>query len=159
MGTGMSLVMTDVGSWIGLTDGLVPGIIIGVAGLAMAVLIWPIRKGILAARNTDRNDLTLVDHVIIVDGASGIGEHASESVIHTLCDILFFGEIDFIFLIYRIIIPQFSAFGKRIGTGFVFVTKNSRFLHFLCIAILYKVIGSCYNGRTYHSIDPNEVFP
>lgn len=50
MGTGMSLVMTDVGSWIGLTDGLVPGIIIGVAGLAMAVLIWPIRKGILAAR-------------------------------------------------------------------------------------------------------------
>ena len=81
-------------------------------------------------RNTDRNDLTLVDHVIIVDGASGIGEHASESVIHTLSDILFFGEIDFIFLIYRIIIPQFSAFGKRIGTGFVFVTKISQFFHF-----------------------------
>ena len=50
MGAGMSLVMTDVGAVIGITAALVPGIAIGVAGLGMALLTYPMYKGILASR-------------------------------------------------------------------------------------------------------------
>ncbi len=50
MGSGMSLVMTDIGAALGLAEPLVPGIIIGIAGLSMAILNYPIFKGILSAR-------------------------------------------------------------------------------------------------------------
>ena len=50
MGAGMSLVMTDIGATIGITSALVPGIAIGVVGLGMALLTYPIYKGILNAR-------------------------------------------------------------------------------------------------------------
>ena len=50
MGAGMSLVMTDIGAVIGITSALVPGIAIGVVGLGMALLTYPIYKGILNSR-------------------------------------------------------------------------------------------------------------
>jgi hypothetical protein len=50
MGAGMSLVMTDIGAIIGITSALVPGIAIGVVGLGMALLTYPIYKGILNSR-------------------------------------------------------------------------------------------------------------
>ena len=50
MGAGMSLVMTDIGAFIGIKSALVPGIVIGVVGLGMALLTYPIYKGILNAR-------------------------------------------------------------------------------------------------------------
>ena len=50
MGAGMSLVMTDVGAAIGIADALVPGIAIGTLGLGMALLTYPMYKGILNAR-------------------------------------------------------------------------------------------------------------
>jgi uncharacterized Tic20 family protein len=50
MGAGMSLVMTDIGTTIGITSALVPGIAIGVVGLGMALLTYPMYKGILASR-------------------------------------------------------------------------------------------------------------
>lgn len=50
MGAGMSFVMTDLGSKLGLGDMMVPGIIVGVIGLAMALLTYPIHKRILKAR-------------------------------------------------------------------------------------------------------------
>ena len=50
MGAGMSLVMTDIGATIGIASALVPGIAIGVVGLGMALLTYPIHKGILNAR-------------------------------------------------------------------------------------------------------------
>lgn len=50
MGSGMSLVMTDIGAIIGITSTMVPGIAIGVAGLLMAVANYPIYKGILNSR-------------------------------------------------------------------------------------------------------------
>ena len=50
MGAGMSLVMTDIGSVIGLADGMIPGIGIGLFGMAMALLTYPIYKGILNSR-------------------------------------------------------------------------------------------------------------
>ena len=50
MGAGMSLVMTDIGAIIGITSALVPGIVIGVVGLGMALLTYPIYKRILNSR-------------------------------------------------------------------------------------------------------------
>ena len=50
MGAGMSLVMTDIGAAIGITGALVPGIAIGVVGLGMALLTYPMYKGILNSR-------------------------------------------------------------------------------------------------------------
>ena len=50
MGAGMSLVMTDIGAIIGLTDAMIPGIVVGVVGLGMALLTYPIRNAILNSR-------------------------------------------------------------------------------------------------------------
>ena len=50
MGSGMSLVMTDVGTALGMESGLVPGIALGTVGLIMALLTYPMYKGILNGR-------------------------------------------------------------------------------------------------------------
>lgn len=50
MGAGMSLVMTDIGTTLGIQNSLIPGIIIGVVGMAMAIVNYPIYKGILGSR-------------------------------------------------------------------------------------------------------------
>ncbi|MBE5964689.1 MAG: hypothetical protein E7252_07100 [Lachnospira sp.] len=50
MGSGMSLVMTDIGTSIGIENAMVPGIIIGVLGIAMAIVNYPIYKNILDSR-------------------------------------------------------------------------------------------------------------
>lgn len=50
MGSGMSLVMTDIGSTIGIENALVPGIVIGVVGMLMAIINYPMYKGILGSR-------------------------------------------------------------------------------------------------------------
>jgi hypothetical protein len=50
MGAGMSLVMTDIGVTVGIADPMIPGIVIGVVGMAMAIVNFPIYKGILASR-------------------------------------------------------------------------------------------------------------
>ena len=50
MGAGMSLVMTDIGSTIGMDFTMIPGIVIGVVGMIMALVNYPIYKGILNSR-------------------------------------------------------------------------------------------------------------
>ena len=50
MGSGMSLVMTDIGATLNLTDTRTSGIITGVIGLLMAVINYPIFKRVLASR-------------------------------------------------------------------------------------------------------------
>lgn len=50
MGCGMSLVMTDIGTTLGMTDTMLPGIMIGIAGMLMAIINYPIYKGILGSR-------------------------------------------------------------------------------------------------------------
>ena len=50
MGCGMSLVMTDIGEILGLANAMVPGIAIGVVGLVMALLTYPIHKRIISRR-------------------------------------------------------------------------------------------------------------
>ena len=50
MGSGMSLVMTDIGAILGIASTMVPGIAIGVVGMALALINYPIYKGILNSR-------------------------------------------------------------------------------------------------------------
>ncbi|MBR6678159.1 MAG: hypothetical protein IKL23_05475 [Oscillospiraceae bacterium] len=50
MGSGMSLVLTDIGAVLGMSETMMPGIVIGVVGMAMAIVNYPIYKRILAAR-------------------------------------------------------------------------------------------------------------
>ena len=50
MGAGMSLVMTDIGATLGIANAMVPGIIIGVVGMVMALVNYPRYKGILGSR-------------------------------------------------------------------------------------------------------------
>ena len=50
MGSGMSLVMTDIGTTVGISDPMLPGIVIGIAGMFMAIINYPIYKGILGSR-------------------------------------------------------------------------------------------------------------
>ena len=50
MGAGMSLVMTDIGATVGIASAFASGIAIGVVGLGMSLLTYPIYKSILASR-------------------------------------------------------------------------------------------------------------
>ena len=50
MGAGMSLVMTDIGAAIGITSALIPGIVVGCIGMLLALINYPIYKGILNSR-------------------------------------------------------------------------------------------------------------
>ena len=50
MGAGMSLVMTDIGATLGIASTMVPGIAIGVVGMIMALVNYPIYKRILDSR-------------------------------------------------------------------------------------------------------------
>ena len=50
MGAGMSLVMTEIGTILGLGNTMVPGIVVGVVGLGMVCSTYPIYKKILSSR-------------------------------------------------------------------------------------------------------------
>ena len=50
MGAGMSLVMTDIGATVGMESTMLPGIVIGVVGMIMAPVNYPMYKGILGSR-------------------------------------------------------------------------------------------------------------
>ena len=59
MGAGMSLVMTDVANILGLGDMTVPGIAVGVVGMVLAIVNYPIYKGILSSRKNKYADKIL----------------------------------------------------------------------------------------------------
>lgn len=50
MGSGMSLVMTDIGQILGLENAMVLGIAIGVVGMLLALINYPIYKKMLTSR-------------------------------------------------------------------------------------------------------------
>ena len=50
MGSGMSLIMTDIGSKIGMTETMVPGVAIGVIGMLMVLVNYPVCKRMLSSR-------------------------------------------------------------------------------------------------------------
>ena len=66
MGAGMSLVMTDIGATIGIADPMIPGIAIGIVGMLMAIINYPIYRGILKRRKDAYKDeiLALSNRII-----------------------------------------------------------------------------------------------
>ena len=50
MGSGMSLVMTDIAETVGIQSPMLYGIVIGIVGMFMAIINYPIYKGILGSR-------------------------------------------------------------------------------------------------------------
>ncbi len=68
MGCGMSLVMTDLGNTLGITKPMVPGIIIGIIGMLMAIVNYPIYKTFLASRRAKYADEILKLSDIIMKG-------------------------------------------------------------------------------------------
>lgn len=66
MGGGMSLIMTEIGAVMGLVNPLLPGIVIGAVGLAMAIVNYPVYKKILASRREKYADkiIALSDEII-----------------------------------------------------------------------------------------------
>lgn len=50
MGTGMSLVMTDIGEQLGISNTMPLGILIGIIGMLMAIVNYPIYNKILSSR-------------------------------------------------------------------------------------------------------------
>ena len=50
MGAGMSLVMTDIGATVGIAQPMLPGIVIGIVGMVMAIINYPIYKKFLNSR-------------------------------------------------------------------------------------------------------------
>lgn len=65
MGSGMSLIMTDIGSVLGVEDIMQTGIIIGVIGMLMAILNYPIYKKMLSSRRKKYADqiISLSDQI------------------------------------------------------------------------------------------------
>jgi hypothetical protein len=43
--------MTDIGETIGIADAMMPGIIIGIIGMLMAIINYPVYKKFLASRH------------------------------------------------------------------------------------------------------------
>ena len=66
MGSGMSLVMTDIAETIGIANPMLYGIIIGIVGMLMAIANYPIYKGILGARRKKYAEkiITLSDKIM-----------------------------------------------------------------------------------------------
>ena len=66
MGAGMSLVMTEIGTTLGIENGLVPGILVGVVGMLMTIINYPIHKGLLASRKKKYADeiMRLSDKIV-----------------------------------------------------------------------------------------------
>ena len=69
MGAGMSLVMTDIGATIGLTSTLVPGIVIGIVGMGLALSTYPIYKKLLNSRKKKYAPEILALSETLLDGS------------------------------------------------------------------------------------------
>lgn len=59
MGAGMSLVMTDIGQQLGISNPMPLGIVVGVVGMFMAIINYPIYKSILSSRKEKYADRIL----------------------------------------------------------------------------------------------------
>lgn len=72
MGAGMSLIMTDIGAQIGLEVTLLPGLVLGVIGMLLAIVNYPIYRSLLRHRRRKYADsiLQLSDRVL-TGAASG----------------------------------------------------------------------------------------
>ena len=66
MGAGMSLVMTDIGAVIGMESAMIPGIVIGIIGMVMAIANYPAYKKILGKRKSKYSEqiITLSEKIM-----------------------------------------------------------------------------------------------
>lgn len=74
MGSGMSLVMTDLGDILGIEASIPVGFALGVVGLAMALTTWSIYKMILESRRKEYADqiLELADRIAAEEGNANV---------------------------------------------------------------------------------------
>lgn len=72
MGSGMSLVMTDIGTTVGVAEPMFLGVVIGIIGMAMAIFNYPIYKGFLSGRRKKYADkiISLSDKIMKNQGLS-----------------------------------------------------------------------------------------
>ena len=64
----MSLVMTEIGTTLGIENGLIPGIAVGVVGLLMTVINYPLYKKILNTRRRKyANEIIALSEKILKD--------------------------------------------------------------------------------------------
>ena len=68
MGSGMSLVMTDIADVVGITNPMLWGIIIGIVGMFMAIVNYPIYKGVLGSRRKKYADKIIALSDKIMEG-------------------------------------------------------------------------------------------
>ena len=66
MGSGMSLVMTDISQVVGIENPMVTGIVIGVVGMVLALINYPMYKKMLSSRKNKYADqiLKLSDEIM-----------------------------------------------------------------------------------------------
>ncbi len=66
MGSGMSLVMTDISETVGIQNPMLYGIVIGIVGMFMAIINYPVYKGILGSRRKKYADriIALSDRIM-----------------------------------------------------------------------------------------------
>ena len=50
MGSGMSLIMTDIGALVGIERTMLYGNVVGIAGMLIAIINYPIYKSLLSSR-------------------------------------------------------------------------------------------------------------
>ena len=67
MGSGMSLVMTDISQVVGIGNPMATGIVIGVVGMILALINYPMYKKMLASRKNKYADqiLKLSDEIMM----------------------------------------------------------------------------------------------
>lgn len=72
MGSGMSLIMTDIGAQIGLEVTLLPGLVLGVIGMLLAIVNYPIYRSLLRHRRRKYADSILqLSERVLTGAASG----------------------------------------------------------------------------------------
>lgn len=70
MGSGMSLIMTDIGAHIGLEATLLPGIVLGVIGMLLAIVNYPMYRSFLRHRRRNYADQILQLSERVLTGAA-----------------------------------------------------------------------------------------
>ena len=68
MGAGMSLVMTDIGAMLGVKESLPVGVAVGLVGMAMALITYPIYSRILQSRRKKFGDKILALSNQVMEG-------------------------------------------------------------------------------------------
>lgn len=66
LGSGMSLIMTDISQSLGISQPMIPGLALGISGLVLALANYPVYQRILASRRSKyaQQILSLTQHIL-----------------------------------------------------------------------------------------------